>query len=63
MAVYSQIQERSYNRVFNLDVQGHAIKIKYLVITVRFCDHEKIPLCYSFEKFQREGKIWVNNDL
>ena len=48
--------ERSCKKVFDLDFQGHAIKIKIFVITVGFLDPENIPMRYIFKKFGREGK-------
>ena len=42
--------------MFDLDFQGHAIKLEFFIITVGFLDPENIPLRNIFEKFGREGK-------
>ena len=49
-------KERSRKKVFDLDFQGHAIKIEFFIITVGFLDPENIPTRNIFKKFGREGK-------
>ena len=48
--------ERSCKKVFDLDFQGHAMKMNFFVITVGFLDPENIPMRNIFKKFGREGK-------
>ena len=55
--VYNRRWERSCKKVFDLDFQGHAIKIEFFIITVGFLDPENIPMRNIFKKFGREGKI------
>ena len=42
--------------MFDLDFQGHAIKIEFFIITVGFLDPENIPMRNIFEKFGREDQ-------
>ena len=46
----------SCKKVFDLDLQGHAIKIDFFIITVGFLDPENILMRNIFKKFGREGK-------
>ena len=41
--------------MFDLDFQGHAIKIEFFHYTVKFLDPENIPMRNIFKKFGREG--------
>ena len=55
--VYNRRYERSCKKVFDLDCQGHAIKIDFFfIITVGFLDPENIPMRNIFEIFGREGE-------
>ena len=54
--VYNRRYERSCKKVFDLDFQGHAIKIEFFIITVGFLDPENIPMRNIFEKFGREDQ-------
>ena len=54
--VYNHRYERSCKKVFDLDFQGHAIKIEFFIITVGFLDPENIPMRNTFEKFGREDQ-------
>ena len=54
--IYNRRYERSCKRVFDLDFQGHAIKIEFFHYTVGFLAPENIPKRNIFEKFGRDDQ-------
>ena len=56
VSCYNRRYERSCKKVFDLDFQGHAMKIEFFIITVGFLDPENISMRNIFEKFGREDQ-------
>ena len=54
--VYNLRYERSCKKVFDLDFQGHTIKIEFFHYHRWFLDPENIPMKNISSKFGREGK-------